>query len=214
MGKSLYCDTDDEVLQTGSLQETIYEREKSPDKLINYGYGTYYNHEIKIRTNYEENAAHRLIRKRLILPEDATKGVSVELTNGDLFYLPIELSYIKDTIVESKEILNLQPGWDDCNAYQILPEVWDNAIMLLINYSNKVFDSFKIKIQAPDINPCRDGSIDLEWRTKTARLLINVSNKELASYYGDNFDSINGIGGFVKLKQVQEFLSTWMKFLV
>jgi len=139
--------------------------------------------------------------------------VIFRLKTGKTIKIYTELLQLTYVIQKSNYILDLQKGWDDDNALEISPLVWESAINFLVNYTNHIFDSSKVKIQVPNINPCRDGSIDLSWRTNTTRLLINIGPNQLASYYGDNYNNINGIEGLVELDQVQEFFATWMKFL-
>ena len=73
-----------------------------------------------------------------------------------------------------------------------------------------LLNDLKTVISAPDINPVKDGSIDLEWHTPNARMLINVNNSSKIGYYGDNFNDLNSIKGKVDNDSVQTFLAVWM----
>ena len=97
----------------------------------------------------------------------------------------------------------------------ISDDTYKNATDFLINYSKWILKNKGFAINAPQINPCRDGSIDLSWRTPKARMLINFKNdgSDLAHYYGDYYNNINSIKGYVKTDEIQEFLATWMKIL-
>ncbi len=122
---------------------------------------------------------------------------------------------ILKVINESKSLLSLGENWDDEGALAIPKIVWERAMDFLKNYSQYITQKKTINIQAPQINPCRDGSIDLSWRTPKARMLINFKNDDsgLAHYYGDYYNNINSIKGYVKTDEIQEFLATWMKVL-
>lgn len=129
--------------------------------------------------------------------------------------LPSELYHIECEIQASDYILELEDNWDDEGALRVDDVVYKNATNFLINYSKWIFQNKGYIIQAPQINPCRDGSIDLSWRIPKARMLINFKNdgSDLAHYYGDYYNNINSIKGYVKTDEIQEFLATWMKIL-
>lgn len=189
----------DEEIYGGVYNEIDYDTfHKSITKSI-------YDNQVSIRSFFKKSIIHR---------NSFLNDSQIELTTGEVINISIDLDYFNKVIENSKYILDLQPDWDDENALQILPSVWDKAVRFMLNYVQYIYNYSGIKISTPSIDPCRDGSIDLSWRTQTARLLINIKDNELASYYGDNYNGINGIEGFVELKQVQEFLATWMRFLV
>ena len=122
---------------------------------------------------------------------------------------------ILKVIDESKSLLSLGDNWDEEGALAIPKDIWNRAINFLKNYSEYILHDKATIIKAPQINPCRDGSIDMSWRTPKARMLINFKNdgSDLAHYYGDYYNSINSIKGYVKTDEIQEFLATWMKVL-
>ncbi|WP_439882666.1 hypothetical protein ACSX1A_05740 [Pontibacter sp. MBLB2868] len=140
----------------------------------------------------------------------------IEVPNHPSIVISTELKSIYEAVEESRYILDLEEGWDDENAKEISIISWYRTISFLVNYSSYIFDTYQLKISAPEINPCRDGSIDLSWRTNTARMLINISNADnmIASYYADKYNSLNSIEGLVETDKVQEFLASWMKYLV
>lgn len=122
---------------------------------------------------------------------------------------------ILKAINEAKNLLLLNENWDEDGALAISKNIWNNAISFLKNYSEYMLSDKKLSIKAPQINPCRDGSIDLSWRTSKARMLINFKNdgNNLAHYYGDHYENVNSIKGYVKIDDIQDFLATWMKIL-
>lgn len=219
MGNELTIGHDEEILESEDLDDLsnisyfIINKDKAQDENNEISYIDYDPYPVQSirRKSLDKDNSTKNPGIQQIYRQSLTSGF--KLTNGENINLAYELSYIIKSIEHSKYILALQSGWDDDNALEIAPQIWDKAIKFLSDYSLHLYKSYYIKIQAPDINPCRNGSIDLSWRTKNARLLINIDNKDLASYYGDNYNYINGIEGFVQFNQVQEFLATWMKFL-
>ncbi len=116
-------------------------------------------------------------------------------------------------IEQSKDILMLREGWDEEDALPIDKIIWENATSFLKAYV-KYFDrKYLTALELPEINPVRDGSIDLEWRTAKGRLLINFNHKDLqrASFYGDGYTDEDRIKGDISIKGVKEHLALWMK---
>lgn len=136
--------------------------------------------------------------------------------NGTLYLIPPQLSDIVFSIEASKVLLELEEDWDGNEAEKIDPTVWSNAVVFLITYSKYILDNFSTIIKSPEINPCRNGSIDLAWRTKNARLLINIKpngSPVLASYYGDMYDNKQAIKNPIEDNSIIEHLAFWMKNL-
>jgi hypothetical protein len=132
------------------------------------------------------------------------------------YFIPNQLKSIALAINESKWICNLKEDWDYDGASIIDKEIYLSAIDFLINYSIDIFKKTGIVINTPEINPCKDGSIDLSWRTTTARMLVNIRktvDELLAYYYGDLSNNKSPIKGNVHLDSVYEHLATWMKSL-
>jgi hypothetical protein len=135
---------------------------------------------------------------------------------GKIISLHPELKHIAETVNNSKYILELNEDWDSLNAKKIEETEWVKASQLLINYAKFVLDNFSVIIQAPEINPCLNGTIDLSWRTKKARLLINIKtseNKIFASYYGDLYNDEQPIKNVMLNDTIIEHLAFWMKNL-
>jgi hypothetical protein len=119
-------------------------------------------------------------------------------------------------IEQSKFFLDLEPGWDEENALTIDPEVWKTAIKFLIHYSIDIFKNIDRLIEEPEISPCKDGTIDLSWRTSRSRMLINFRKSEdgiRAYYYGDFYNNKQPIKGWVNTNTVDIYLSMWMRNL-
>jgi hypothetical protein len=124
--------------------------------------------------------------------------------------IPQKLKHIELSINNAQSILNLSDNWDDDGAFKVPKNVHNSAILFLKKYALFLLNDLKTVISAPDINPVKDGSIDLEWHTPNARMLINVNNSGKIGYYGDNFDDLNSIKGKVADDSVQTFLAVWM----
>ncbi len=136
--------------------------------------------------------------------------------NGVSCSVSAKLSDIVFSIDQSKAILELEEDWNGDNAERILPETWRKAAVFLMNYSKYILENFSTIIKSPEINPCMNGSIDLVWRTKAARLLINVKpagNPIIASYYGDLYNNRQAIKSTIEDETVIEHLAFWMKNL-
>lgn len=121
-------------------------------------------------------------------------------------------SKIEELIESSRYILTLEEGWDDENALAIDKPIWETATNFLRLYGNYFTEIFLSQIEIPEINPARNNSIDLEWRTEKGRLLINFNNSsDQASYYGDRYANVDNIKGSVDVNEVKEYLAVWMK---
>jgi hypothetical protein len=139
----------------------------------------------------------------------------INLRNSDISLslseaLPQRLKHVQDSISEAQSLLNLADNWDDNGAYKVSKNTFDNALSFLKRYTLFIFNDLKVIIAAPDINPVKDGSIDLEWHTPHARMLINLKNTGEIAYYGDNLNDLNSIKGKVAGDSVQKFLAVWM----
>ena len=146
---------------------------------------------------------------------DAVPKVVVN-KNTNSISLPLKLAHISIAIDESKGILELPEDWDGFGAENIVKETWENMANFLANYTIYILNNFSIIIQSPEINPCTNGSIDLVWHTKNARLLINVKKRgstTYASYYGDLLNNEQFIKNTIPSPVIIEYLAFWMKNL-
>ena len=137
----------------------------------------------------------------------------LKIGNGNVS-IPAPLIGIVGVINNSKHILEMPEDWDQLGAVKIEEETWNAAANFLVDYSIYILDNFSSIIQAPEINPCADGSIDLVWRTKSARLLLNIKpagSKIFASYYGDLFGNKQAIKNIIESYALIEHLAFWMK---
>jgi hypothetical protein len=132
------------------------------------------------------------------------------------FFFPIELKEIAEGIEASRYLLNLEEGWDEEEGKKIEPKIWKSAMTFLAVYATTIKEDSEKVIKVPEINPCKDGSIDLEWETKNARMLINIRESEdeiRAFYYGDLHNLIKPIKGWVPVDPIDYDFANWMKKL-
>jgi hypothetical protein len=124
--------------------------------------------------------------------------------------LPRSLKHIKASIDSSRFILELTDNWDENGALKVSKDVYFTASTFLKKYGLYILNDLETIISAPEINPVKDGSIDLEWHTPHARMLINVRNNGEIAYYGDNNADLNSIKGKIMADTIQKFLAVWM----
>jgi len=125
------------------------------------------------------------------------------------------LQHIYKEIDHSKYILALQENWDDEGAEVIPKDMWYRSVKFLVDYASWIYETYNEIIETPEINPVRNGSIDLSWRTQNARLLINIVNSEsrIAIFYGDQYNDLNSIKGKINIDEFQDYLAIWMRKL-
>ena len=122
----------------------------------------------------------------------------------------IQFQPLKEEILKSKYILKLENNWDEDGALPVSPTIYETAIHFLQNYTMFIFETYKMIVETPSINPVKNGSIDLEWHTPNAQLLINIRDTQNAYYYGDQNNNINAIKGNVSTQTVEIFFAVWM----
>jgi len=130
--------------------------------------------------------------------------------------VPLELESLNQIIIKSKNLSDLPEDWDTFGALQINVKTWEKMSHFLIDYSLYVFNNYNATIQMPAINPCPNGSIDLVWRTKKVRLLVNIkpyNSKIIGSYYGDLFENKQAIKHIIETDAIVEHFAFWMKNL-
>ncbi len=125
--------------------------------------------------------------------------------------LSAALRHISDAIEGSRSLLQLQDDWDEAGAVPISKQTWRRATEFLSRYAGRVWDTSGDVLDAPDITPVPDGSIDLHWDSPTYEMLINipVDPREAAGFYGDDRDRIS-IEGHFDTQSVNEGLLHWL----
>jgi hypothetical protein len=129
---------------------------------------------------------------------------------AELPKMPRALLHIQQSINDARFILALKDNWDDNGAYKVPQSVFTNAQLFLEKYALYILNDLETIVAAPDISPVKDGSIDLEWRTPHARMLVNVKASGQLGYYGDNYTDLNSIKGKIEADPIQKFLAVWM----
>ena len=132
-----------------------------------------------------------------------------------IYRLPASLKHIYDEIIKSRKFLNLE--LDERVDFDLQFSLWKSAVNFLINYSIQINDTYDIIIEAPEINPCIDSTIDISWRSSKARLLLNfrkIDGQVIAFFYGDFYGQQNAIKGNVQTGIVEDYLASWMKNLI
>ncbi|THU34210.1 hypothetical protein FAM09_24640 [Niastella caeni] len=140
------------------------------------------------------------------------------LENEDIqiIYSQEKESDIEKALSQAKKMLTLSEGWDEANAKRIEPSTFQAAATFLLRYVNRLEET-NIYIQTPEIDPCPDGSIDLNWHTDNARMLVNIrqeNNEYVAYYYGDFYDGKMPFKGNIAVDTFFDFFAAWMKYLV
>lgn len=132
------------------------------------------------------------------------------------FVLDRQLVNIKNVIVSSENLLKLENDWDDEGAISTNKVIYGRAIDILLNYCRDIMNNYKIIVSAPEINITKDGSIDLEWRSKDYILLLNIQNSEdfVVQYYGEDYKSKTIIKGIIESYTINNDLAFWMQKLV
>jgi hypothetical protein len=122
----------------------------------------------------------------------AHQGAIDELVTSKEPTLPLTLIA---AIESSRRLLKLGPDWDDAGAKPIEFDTWTEAIRLLKNAVVNVGDA--IDVPMPNISPCRDGSIDLFWKTVKFTLLINIKPAfKKSDFFGETDDGLVFEGSF------------------
>lgn len=91
--------------------------------------------------------------------------------------MPVGVSRpISEALKQSRAILDLQDNWDDEGGRRYEPETLSRTASFLERYAVRAWTRFGIAIDAPEIGPGPDGSIDLHWNSQKDRfvLLVNI----------------------------------------
>ena len=163
----------------------------------------------KLLTEYKKLASEINLAKEIIITPNA---VPIEISIKNTF--PAELSHIENAVLDARSILELESNWDDEGALKVPLHIFNRAMDFIRNYSTFVRNNFQIVIIAPDINPLRDGSIDLYWKTKNASLLVNIKNDddEIAYYYGVLYNQDKNtfdINGQISTNSTIDMFASW-----
>ena len=90
--------------------------------------------------------------------------------------MPIFIFKMEKTIEERvRHLLTLEEDWDGYGASKIERNTILKAVENIPLIKRKILEIAKFRLeQEPAINPCPDGSLDLEWRTTDYHILANI----------------------------------------
>ena len=126
--------------------------------------------------------------------------------------VPVELSFIIESIKKSEYILDLEDDFDDNGSQKYAKSTWLSSIEFLINYSNSLYDTFNVIIEKPKIYNGPNSSIDILWENEKYTFLININKNGLdASFYAENNSNTQSIKGQFKLN---EYFNSFIPFAV
>lgn len=126
--------------------------------------------------------------------------------------LPKALGPIRAAIDESCKLLDLADDWDGEGSRRIPERVWRRATLFLVRYAKHLWETEVRCLDAPDILPGPDGSVDLHWNYPGYEILVNVPREEaaLAGFYGDDRGRAT-IKGKFDPASMNEGLLSWLK---
>jgi len=89
------------------------------------------------------------------------------------------------TLEKSKYILNLQDNWDDEGSKRYKLSTWKRMAKFFANCNERAFN-FQSSLDSPIISHSINGSIDVFWKDKNYKLLVNIPEdlNEKATFYG------------------------------
>lgn len=125
--------------------------------------------------------------------------------------LPPELAHISNAIEASRFILDLTAGWDGEDGAPYSRAVWEKATRFLSLHARWLWETYSVRIDAPQIGPAPDGSIDLHWKGDPYELLVNIpaNPAEPASFYGDDYGK-HFIKGTIDSATFNRGLAVWL----
>ena len=107
-------------------------------------------------------------------------------------YPVAKLSLVDEAIEDSRRILELEDDWDGegSSAYSVI--TWQRAVDFVSRYAERLREMLGIVMDAPEIMPGPNGSIDVDWETEAYELLVNIPSDatQHASFYGDDYGSM------------------------
>ncbi|SMD44440.1 hypothetical protein SAMN00777080_3061 [Aquiflexum balticum DSM 16537] len=167
--------------------------------------------------NTQQNNKDWGISRKSFLPKIVE--ISIDQSNFQSIYTTREIQnyYFSDRFEsEIKEVASLNDNWDEEGALKPDSENLKHAVLFIIFYGNSLLKNLGKFLPYPEVNPCRDGSIDLVWRDNSSFLIINFRDQsgQVANFYFDQYDPILGRqGGFVPSELDHDILNYLKKFV-
>lgn len=108
------------------------------------------------------------------------------------------LGHLRAAIDRSRAVLELPDDFDDEGSPAYTEEVWRRAVTFLEQNAEWVRSCFDRLIEAPEILPGPEGSIDIHWDYPSYELLVNIpaDPEGMAGFYGDDRGKISIKGTF------------------
>lgn len=103
----------------------------------------------------------------------------------DWFPLRGPLSHIAEAVESSHGIVDLV---DEDGNQLVTRATWERAVNFLNNSARRLWSNQGMRVDAPDIAPGPDGSVDIHWDRPTYEMLINVPADPAGpiTFYGDD----------------------------
>ena len=111
----------------------------------------------------------------------------------------------------ARKLLILEDNWDGEGSPGYLKATLDRAAIFLNRHMRWVWEKYAVWLQAPQILPGPDGSIDIHWETANFELLVNMpaDPSAPATFYGDNYGK-GSIKGSFDPSSFNMGLVTWL----
>jgi hypothetical protein len=133
----------------------------------------------------------------------------------DSSMFPPHHNHFLQAIEDSRRILDLSDNWDDEGSPGYERGTWERAVRFLCEQARFAFHRLDEVLDAPEILPGPDGSIDVHWKKDNYELLVNIPNEpgEPAEYYGDNGEEVMPIRGSCDPAQPDRKLISWLTLM-
>lgn len=197
------------------LEQSVSSLTKKERSSIQYLGNAWQKHTINVKrpatTYFSELSIADFQIKKTAKNQMKNKSINIYIPFEDEIIL-FGLKPLYKEINLSKDILELEEGWDGFDAPKIPNEIYEKSISFLKEYSIFIYNNTGVVIDTPEINPGRNKNIFLSWRTQKARMAISIESKDgelIANYYGD-INNKQPIKGYVSTDKISEYLAYWM----
>jgi hypothetical protein len=157
-----------------------------------------------VRSHLEPLAAIRQVPAQLSRMQNPAPGPSMLLEMH-------RLGFLKE-VVESRSLLDREDDWDDMGSPGYLEATWNRAVDFMLRLAINLRDSYHIRLNSAEIMPGSYGSIDLELRTSSARLLVSVPpTPEIpARFYAHDDSKTRVVKGTIDTSTQNGWLAEWL----
>jgi hypothetical protein len=116
---------------------------------------------------------------------------------------------IERAITQSSFIVKLEEDWDGEGSPAMRPVTWERATSFLRGIASTIMQKTGLAIDAPEITPAADGSIDIHWRVSNFAILINIAPEGFCDFHGEVTDG-KTIEGTFKPEERHGELISWL----